>query len=331
MHQWDLAGKLLYNVPAGEHGAVIVGGGITENLYRSAARGNETGIGALAGFRLGLGEALSIRVDGTYDFVGQPYRNLSGASNAWHWGINVGLSYLSGQRFAPAREPLTPAPAPAPPPADADTDAVPDVHDRCPDTPTGEQADANGCSASQRDNDKDGVKGFADRCPETPAGDQVDANGCTLPKDADRDSVADASDRCPDTPAGETVDANGCRILFESLSQRRLILHGVNFETGKAALTPESAVILDEVAGSLAANSEIRVEVQGHTDSRGSRALNRRLSLARANAVRQYLIEHGVPADRLSARGYGPDRPLASDTTDAGRAQNRRVELDRLN
>ncbi|HEU5042058.1 MAG TPA: OmpA family protein, partial [Gemmatimonadales bacterium] len=163
-----------------------------------------------------------------------------------------------------------------------------------------------------------------------PAGEQVDAKGCPLPKDGDKDGVTDDKDRCPSTPAGVTVDEEGCQVLFEE-KKKTLILEGVNFETGKSTLTPESQTILNGVAESLVANEEIRVQVSGHTDNTGGLALNRRLSKARAESVRQYLIEKGVAADRLTSAGFGPDRPVASNRTAEGRAQNRRVELTRLN
>jgi outer membrane protein OmpA-like peptidoglycan-associated protein len=215
-------------------------------------------------------------------------------------------------------------------PKDADGDGVADASDRCPNTPAGEQVDANGCSASQRDADGDGVNDAADQCANTPAGEQVDAKGCPLPKDGDGDGVTDDKDRCPSTPAGVQVDEEGCQILFEEKAAT-LILEGVNFETGKATLTPESQTILNGVAESLVANEEIRVQVSGHTDNTGGRALNQRLSRQRAESVRQYLIERGVAADRLTAVGYGPDKPVASNRTTEGRTQNRRVELTRLN
>jgi outer membrane protein OmpA-like peptidoglycan-associated protein len=126
------------------------------------------------------------------------------------------------------------------------------------------------------------------------------------------------------------VDAEGCQILFQP-TKKTLILEGVNFETGKSTLTPESEAILNGVAESLVANDTIRVQVTGHTDNTGSLAVNRRLSRARADAVRSYLISKGVAEDRLTSRGFGPDQPIASNKTAEGRAQNRRVELTRLN
>jgi outer membrane protein OmpA-like peptidoglycan-associated protein len=215
-------------------------------------------------------------------------------------------------------------------PKDADGDGVADDADRCADTPAGEEVDGSGCSATQRDSDSDGVDDSADKCADTPAGEQVDATGCPLPKDGDGDGVNDDADRCPSTPAAVQVDAEGCQVLFQE-EKKTLILEGVNFETGKSTLTPESQTILDGVAESLVANEEIKVQVSGHTDNTGSMAVNRRLSRARAEAVRQYLVEKGVPADRLTAAGFGPDRPVASNRTAEGRAQNRRVELQRMN
>jgi len=211
-------------------------------------------------------------------------------------------------------------------PKDADGDGVADPTDACADTPQGTKVDAKGCPV---DADGDGVPNDADACADTPAGEQVDDKGCPLPKDGDGDGVNDDADRCPSTPSGVQVDAEGCQVLFEP-TKKTLILEGVNFETGKAELTPESETILNGVAESLVANDSIRVQVTGHTDNTGSLAVNRRLSLARAQAVRTYIISKGVAEDRLTARGMGPDQPIASNRTAEGRGQNRRVELIRL-
>ena len=214
-------------------------------------------------------------------------------------------------------------------PKDADKDGVLDNVDQCLDTPAGDKVDAKGCSLP-KDADGDGVLDDVDQCKDTPAGDKVDEKGCSLPKDKDGDGVTDDKDRCPSTPAGVKVDAEGCQVLFEQ-AKKPLILEGVNFATGKAELTPESQAILDGVAESLVAHEDIKVQVGGHTDNTGSAAVNKRLSAARAESVRQYLISKGVAETRLTAKGFGPSKPIASNKTAEGRAQNRRVELTRVN
>jgi outer membrane protein OmpA-like peptidoglycan-associated protein len=118
--------------------------------------------------------------------------------------------------------------------------------------------------------------------------------------------------------------------LLMAQRQTRVTLRGVNFELGKAVLLPISRDILEEVARSLVTNPAVRVEVAGHTDSTGSRALNERLSLARAESVKAFLIENGVAADRMEVQGYASTQPVASNKTVSGRAQNRRVELRRI-
>ncbi len=209
-------------------------------------------------------------------------------------------------------------------PPDADGDGVFDGLDKCPDTPRGAAVDARGCP---QDSDGDGVADGLDKCPGTPRGATVDARGC--PRDADGDGVFDGLDKCPDTEAGAPVDERGCPKLFEK-GRGTLVLEGVNFESNSATLTAASRAILDRVAEALLAWPEVRAEVGGHTDSSGSEAYNQRLSERRAQAVREYLISRGIPADRLTARGYGESRPIADNGTESGRAKNRRVELRRM-
>src|SRR5437870_2848665 len=187
------------------------------------------------------------------------------------------------------------------------------------------------------DQDHDGVPDRRDACPDTPVGATVDARGC--PTDSDRDGVYDGLDQCPGTPAGAPVnpsacpgtrvDAAGCPILFTP-ERTPVILRGVIFEIGKSALKPESFTVLDIVAQSLNANPDIRIEIAGYTDNTGSSATNLRLSQARADAVRAYLGSKGVAPSRMVAKGYGAANPIAANTTAAGRAQNRRVELHQL-
>jgi outer membrane protein OmpA-like peptidoglycan-associated protein len=117
---------------------------------------------------------------------------------------------------------------------------------------------------------------------------------------------------------------------FIPTPEKPLVLRGVNFATAKALLVGDSKQLLDRVAESLMEHPDVRVEVAGHCDSQGSDEFNLKLSDLRANAVRNYLIERGVAADRLVARGYGETQPIADNDTEEGRAENRRVELTRL-
>jgi outer membrane protein OmpA-like peptidoglycan-associated protein len=113
------------------------------------------------------------------------------------------------------------------------------------------------------------------------------------------------------------------------VTKRALVIkRQVHFRKKSAELEPDGLTLLDEVAATLAQNPALkRVEIQGHTDNRGMPALNRQLSQARAESVREYLLRAGVAADRLSARGYGDTRPLVPNLTDENRARNRRVEF----
>ncbi len=178
--------------------------------------------------------------------------------------------------------------------------------------------------APQTDSDNDGVNDANDKCPDTPAGDRVDSDGCSIDTgmmDDDRDGVVNRDDQCPDTRAGAVVDQTGCEV------QVVIELQGVHFDFDKATLKPESIRILDAAVDTLKKHQQIKVEVAGHTDSRGSDEYNRKLSERRAKVVYDYLVAHGIDAQRLSWRGYGESQPIADNDTEAGRAQNRRTEL----
>jgi OOP family OmpA-OmpF porin len=142
--------------------------------------------------------------------------------------------------------------------------------------------------------------------------------------DSDGDGVPDDKDLCPNTPYGTAVDANGCPL------KGSITLVGVRFENDSARLSWESSSILDPVAVSLREHPRLRVEVQGHTDAVGSAPYNLKLSQARAEAVRDYLVAHGVPATELTAKGYGKTEPIADNKTADGRARNRRVVMQVL-
>lgn len=211
---------------------------------------------------------------------------------------------------------------------DTDTDGVADNLDRCASTPANARpVDATGCPV---DTDRDGVADYMDTCANTAAGTQVDASGCPVARDADRDGVIDANDRCPNTPAGSRVDVNGCPLAELPAVNAALVIRNISFRAGSPALLPASYTELDRVAAAIVATPNSRWEIGGHTDAQGVAAANMRLSQRRAQAVMTYLTSKGVPAAALTAVGYGSTRAVAPNTTAAGRAQNRRVEIKRL-
>ena len=203
---------------------------------------------------------------------------------------------------------------------DEDNDGVADGADKCPSTPAGVPVDSRGCPI---DTDNDGVEDGSDQCPATPDGDPVDANGCTIDGDADGDGVLDSLDQCPDTILEANVNKKGCAI-FEST------IDGVKFKPGSSDLDTNTKVILDVAVAALLKFPDIRVEIQAHTDSQGSLAYNRNLSDIRAKSVGDYLESKGIRRDRMEVVGYGETRPLATNQTREGRAQNRRGEFHLL-
>ncbi len=184
--------------------------------------------------------------------------------------------------------PLT---APTPPPAPSAAEVVPVA------------------VAPPADSDGDGVSDNIDLCPGTPPNTPVDAKGCPLPPP------------CKTPEPGDKVSLSGCA------TGDSIVLRGVNFQTDKARLTPNAKSILDTVADELTAHPDIKVELSGHTDSRGSDSHNQKLSDARAKSVVEYLESKSIDASRMTAVGYGESKPIADNDTDAGRELNRRVEL----
>ncbi len=228
---------------------------------------------------------------------------------------------------------------------DGDGDGIPDKDDACPDTAG--SAEFNGCADSDGDGiddtkdecpneagsaenqgcpdaDKDGLIDKLDDCPNQagPSGN----NGCPWP-DTDGDGVLDKDDECPDV-AGIT-DNNGCPKVTEEV-QKELNEYAktVNFATGKSEITEDSQEALAAILNILAEYPNARFSVEGHTDSVGRAESNKKLSESRAQAVYEYLTSNGVDSDRLEVMGYGEEKPIADNSTRAGRAQNRRVEIN---
>ncbi|WP_340076966.1 OmpA family protein [Leptobacterium sp. I13] len=201
---------------------------------------------------------------------------------------------------------------------DSDGDGIADKDDACPNE-AGLPA-LNGCP----DADGDGVADKDDNCPNE-AGPKAN-RGCPYP-DRDNDGVLDKDDACPDL-AG-TVANQGCPEITEEVQkQLNEYARTILFDTGKSSIKDESEAVLKDIIAILNEYPNSKFTVEGHTDSVGSEKLNQRLSDSRANSVKEYLIANGVDAFRLSALGYGESKPIASNATRAGRAQNRRVEIN---
>jgi outer membrane protein OmpA-like peptidoglycan-associated protein len=200
-------------------------------------------------------------------------------------------------------------------PVDTDGDGVPDELDACPTV-----AAKGGCPA---DADHDGIPDDQDACPNE-AG--VSAQKGCADVDSDGDGVVDGLDKCP----GEKGGADGCPEKAQvKVTQDKLELADkVYFELNKADVAQKSFELLSKVADILKAHPELSlVRIEGHTDNAGPRDFNVSLSQKRADAVKKFLVEHGVAPTRLEAKGFGPDRPIASNDDAAGREQNRRVDF----
>jgi outer membrane protein OmpA-like peptidoglycan-associated protein len=215
-----------------------------------------------------------------------------------------------------------------PTPDDRDGDGVLDPVDACIDVPGVKSDDPkkNGCPP---DRDGDGIFDAQDACPDLPGVADADPkkNGC--PPDTDGDGINDLEDACVDKPGVPDPDPrkHGCPKVVVT-DKEILILQKVEFDFDKATIKPVSDSLLDEVAKTLNANMDIElIEVQGHTDNKGGVFYNTKLSDLRAKAVKDALIARQVDGKRMTSKGYGQAQPIASNDTEEGRAENRRVQF----
>ncbi len=202
---------------------------------------------------------------------------------------------------------------------DKDGDGIADKDDKCP-TVAGPKV-FDGCP----DTDGDGIEDAKDKCPNKPGVARYD--GCPVP-DTDGDGLNDDYDKCPTVPG--TIANNGCPEEKKKEVQKKLneFAAKILFETGSSVIKKSSYKILDETVTVLKDNEELNISVDGHTDNVGKPASNMKLSQARANAVKAYLVKKGIKASRIEATGYGDTKPIADNATAEGRLQNRRVELN---
>ncbi|GAB4298984.1 MAG: hypothetical protein Kow0090_14460 [Myxococcota bacterium] len=223
----------------------------------------------------------------------------------------------------PPKDPcLEPDPSSSPP--DSDGDGLDDCIDKCPNDPGA--PNNNGCPWGDRDGDK--IIDPQDACPDEPG--LPEFQGCP---DRDGDGVPDKEDKCPDEPGVPELD--GCpppkykKIVVNIEEGEIEIKEQVHFEYNKDVIKPESFPLLAEIADAInTIPKEYRISVEGHTDSTGSDAYNKKLSDRRANSVVKHLTErHGIDRRRLQAIGWGEERPIASNRTERGKQMNRRVEF----
>jgi outer membrane protein OmpA-like peptidoglycan-associated protein len=213
---------------------------------------------------------------------------------------------------------------------DTDKDGILDSRDACMLEPEDKDGylDEDGCP--DLDNDADGIPDTKDKCPdkaEDPDGFE-DEDGCP-DDDNDKDTVADVNDECPNTPGQPGGARPGCPSLLIVTAKEIRITQQIQFDFNKSTIKAVSFPILDAVKDVLVANPKISIEVQGHTDNVGQAAYNAKLSSQRAEAVRAYLVSHGVEPGRLVSRGFGMSQPLVPNNTEANRALNRRVQFIR--
>ena len=206
---------------------------------------------------------------------------------------------------------------------DSDGDGIKDDVDKCPKEKG--VAAYNGCPVP--DTDGDGVKDDVDKCPKVKG--EARFNGCP-PPDKDGDGIPDHLDKCPDQPETKNgyQDDDGCPDTVPKIVKRFTgAIKGIYFATGKAKIRAASFRQLNKAVTVLKKYPDVKLEISGHSDSTGKRQFNLDLSKKRAEAVRDYLVGKGIATERLTAVGFGPDKPVASNKTRKGRGKNRRIEF----
>ncbi len=167
------------------------------------------------------------------------------------------------------------------------------------------------------DSDGDGVYDPCDKCPKDPNKTEPGVCGCGTPDiDSDGDGVYDCHDKCPGTPPGAKVDEKGCWILGT-----------VQFDLDKWFIKPQYFEMLDDIAGVLIMNRDVKLELHGHTCIIWTEQYNVKLSLLRADSVKKYLVDKGVSPDQLIIKGFGLTKPKHSNEKESSRSLNRRTEI----
>jgi len=333
---------LVHLVPTGPvRPFVMVGYGGMSSISNdnSKVKGDDDGeLHAGVGFKIAFGQHAGLRLDGRILVPPAVFGDwLPVGKETKYEGPDfetIGSLYLNfgeierGNKTFVKKEVVVMPPPPSP---DPDGDGILGKDDNCPTVPEDRDGfeDEDGCPDA--DNDKDGIPDVSDRCPNDPEDKDgfEDADGCPDP-DNDKDGIPDASDKCPDEPETRNgfKDDDGCPDeLPAAIKKFTGVIEGINFKTAQATILPGSYSILDRAVAVLKEYPDIRLEISGHTDSRGKADYNRDLSQRRADAVKMYFITKGIDSSRLTSVGYGLDRPIADNGSEAGRAKNRRTEF----
>jgi len=202
---------------------------------------------------------------------------------------------------------------------DTDGDGIDDEHDSCKTVPG--VAKYHGCPVP--DTDGDGIDDEHDSCKTVPG--IAKYHGCPVP-DTDGDGIDDEHDSCKTVPG--VKENNGCPAIKKEIKEKvNYVAHNILFATASDRLTTESYLGLDDLAAILKKNPELKISIEGYTDTTGTPERNIILSQKRADAVKSYLVFKGIGASRVIAIGHGQEQPIADNSTEEGRSANRRVEL----
>ncbi len=293
-----------------------------------------------------LGAGIQVNLfDEAFLLVNSQYRVKLSDNVNYHFYHSIGIAGNIGKERAPKAIPPPPIPTVVPP-LDSDSDGVIDSLDACPDiagiiqTLGCPDADNDGIADKEDkcpavpglaryqgcpipDADQDGVNDEEDKCPSLAGVARL--QGCPVP-DTDSDGINDEEDKCPGVPG--VRENNGCPVISEAIVKKMaLASRNIFFASGSAKLLAKSNAALNGVARLLADSTDLKLDIEGHTDNTGSAAINETLSQKRADAVKDYLVKKGADISRITSAGYGPGKPVADNKTAAGRAKNRRVEL----
>lgn len=259
------------------------------------------------GLKMYVNQWIAVRIDGRHIVTGKDGSDSRPNYGELLFGVDVTLRM---RRLIKSRK------------RDSDGDGVDDKYDTCPK----ESGDGDDGCPTKKDSDNDGWIDKEDKCPKE-YGDG--ARGCPVP-DQDSDGIYDNKDECETEPEVRNgfKDTDGCPDEAPAEVKRLTgVIGGITFDTGQATIRKSSRGALLSVVATLKEYPDIRLEIVGHTDDEGNHDFNVQLSKDRAEAVRGYLVSQGVAAERVSARGVGPDEPIADNKTKAGRAKNRRIEF----